>query len=139
MLSNRKPGFGATMILYIYINFFGILPYAWMLLALRLPSSNRYIDLYNKSTYTKINYHQLKTNFRHLLFSWLEIFLDTTRFTLILITQLPDHFVWILRQQAGADLYGSAPSLGMVCGCRGSKNVTYRQQTTDKKVNTEPL
>ena len=22
---------------------------------------------------------------------------------------------------------------------RGSKNVTYRQQTTDKKVNTEPL
>ena len=27
----------------------------------------------------------------------------------------------------------------MVCGSRGSKNVTYRQQTTDKKVNTEPL
>merc|ERR1711867_426086 len=25
----------------------------------------------------------------------------------------------------------------MVCGCRGSKNVTYRQQTTDMKVNTE--
>ena len=45
-----------------------------------------------------------------------------------------DRAVWNKNQQAGADLYGPAPSLAY-----GNGNVTYRQQTTDKKVNTEPL
>ena len=39
----------------------------------------------------------------------------------------------------GQDFMGPLQVWPMVCGCRGSKNVTYRQQTTDKKVNTEPL
>ena len=39
----------------------------------------------------------------------------------------------------GQDFMGPLQVWPMVCGCRGSKNVTYRQQTTDKKLNTEPL
>ena len=41
--------------------------------------------------------------------------------------------------QVGPSFMGPLQVWPMVCGCRGSKNVTYRQQTTDKKVNTEPL
>ncbi len=39
----------------------------------------------------------------------------------------------------GQDFMGPLQVWPMVCGCRGSKNVTYRQQTRYKKVNTEPL
>ena len=48
--------------------------------------------------------------------------------------------ILILRiNKLGQDFMGPLQVWPMVCGCRGSKNVTYRQQTTDKKVNTEPL
>ena len=40
-------------------------------------------------------------------------------------------------RQVGPSFMGPLQVWPMVCGCRGSKNVTYRQQTTDKKVNTE--
>ena len=43
------------------------------------------------------------------------------------------------KYKLGQDFMGPLQVWPMVCGCRGSKNVTYRQQTTDKKVNTEPL
>ena len=51
-------------------------------------------------------------------------------------------------KQAAADITGPLQVWPMVYTLyivinltitRGSKNVTYRQQTTDKKVNTEPL
>ena len=42
-------------------------------------------------------------------------------------------------EQVGPSFMGPLQVWSMVCGCRGSKNVTYRQQTEDKKVNTEPL
>ena len=45
----------------------------------------------------------------------------------------------IKNKQVGPSFMGPLQVWPMVCGCRGSKNVTYRQQTTDKKVNTEPL
>ena len=44
-----------------------------------------------------------------------------------------------LKNKLGQDFMGPLQVWPMVCGFRGSKNVTYRQQTTDKKVNTEPL
>ena len=43
------------------------------------------------------------------------------------------------QNKLGQDFMGPLQVWPMVCGCRGSKNVTYRQQTTDKKVNREPL
>ena len=42
-------------------------------------------------------------------------------------------------EQVGPSFMGPLQIWHMVYGCRGSKNVTYRRQTTDKKVNTEPL
>ena len=43
------------------------------------------------------------------------------------------------KEKLGQDFMGPLQVWPMVCGCRGSKNFTYKQQTTDKKVNTEPL
>ena len=45
----------------------------------------------------------------------------------------------IKNYKLGQDFMGPLQVWPMVCGCRGSKNVTYKQQTTDNKVNTESL
>ena len=45
----------------------------------------------------------------------------------------------IKNKQVGPSFMGPLQVWPMVCGCRGSQNVTYRQQTRYKKVITEPL
>ena len=47
--------------------------------------------------------------------------------------------IQLIFKQVGPSFMGPLQVWPMVCGCRGSKNVTYRQQTRYKKVNTEPL
>ena len=60
---------------------------------------------------------------------YFQVFLSVSTYMLTFLLII--FFFKIKKNKLGARTLGARS--------RGSKNVTYRQQTTDKKVNTEPL